>query len=208
MINPFDTVSAKKTSLVLLEGAQELLGADLYRRFLPPSDCIESMPGLAARPVMVSFGLREMARFTRQLEAAYGVSGGRGLAQRIGRAAFKYSLQVLGDDAGLRSQEYRLLPPLRRLETGLQGLARVIAAETGDRITLTSEADHWQWRQASSETNGRVHAAGPACYLLVGFLQEFLCWAGGGRYYRVVESECRESTGPECVFRIDKKALD
>jgi predicted hydrocarbon binding protein len=46
------------------------------------------------------------------------------------------------------------------------------------------------------------------CYLIAGLLQEFTTWADGGRFYRIMETECRGNGSQACLYRIEKKPLD
>jgi hypothetical protein len=197
-------IPAKITAQILSAGAQELLGVDRCQCFFPsPAN------GNNSFTFTPSFGLEEMAAFTRQLEAAYGVQGGRGLALRIGRASFKYGLQMFGEETGLYSLAFRLLPVQRRLETGLGMLSQIISVDTGDAVRIDSQADFWLWRQSSGGTMlSSLHAPEPACYPLVGLLQDFLQWADSGRFYPAVECAGSAVAQPESVIRIGKKALD
>jgi hypothetical protein len=49
---------------------------------------------------------------------------------------------------------------------------------------------------------------GPACHLWVGFLQEYLYWASGGKLYSVFETECVACGASACKIVIDRQALD
>jgi hypothetical protein len=42
------------------------------------------------------------------------------------------------------------------------------------------------------------------CHFNVGMLQEFLTWAGGGKIYHVLETECIAQGGSACTIRIEK----
>jgi hypothetical protein len=199
MIEQSARLHSKRSSMFLGQAAEELLGTQLSARFFGSSNSQE---------LQISLLPDEMAVCTRLLETAYGSAGGRGLALRIGRAAFKYALNCFGDDHGLRSLEFRLLPAQRRLETGLRILSQMITEETGDRITIENEPDCWVWRQVSLAPNHKAPSGEKACYIQIGLLQEFLSWAGGGRFHKVVETSCRAAGNDSCLFRIDKKALD
>lgn len=146
--------------------------------------------------------------FLRELEAIYGTSGGRGLALRIGRATFRYGLKHFGEQAGFRATEFRLLPAPRRLENGLRALARIIAKEWGGEIQVSDEGAHWLWRMEPGRSIAGSSSQGASCFLIAGLLQEFTAWAGGGRFYRVVETECLASGSPACLYRIEKRPLD
>ena len=155
--------------------------------------------------------LADAASVTRlpiALEQRYGAPGGRGLALQIGRSAFKYLLQRRGDAMGMTSVDFRLQRTPQRMQAGLHLLAQQLIRDSGDQITISDTDTHWLWRSENCPVcMGRATGAA-SCYLTVGLIQEFLAWSGGGRFYRVVETECRAAGASACTFRIEKKPLD
>ncbi len=148
-----------------------------------------------------TFSLAQVNLFMHALKEMCGETGSRGLALRIGRAAFQYGLKRYGDQAGFRSMEYRLLPAPRRLEDGLHRLANIVEGEWGSNITVSDEGTFWQWRMSRQ-------AVTQDCFIIAGLLQEFTSWAGGGRFYRVLETECQGWGSPACTYRVEKKPID
>jgi predicted hydrocarbon binding protein len=179
---------------ILFQGAQDLLGSENLR------NVIDLLPS----PV----SLDDASHFVDILEARYGLAGGRGIALRIGRIAFQYGIKQFGEQAGFNTVEYRLLPAPRRLEIGLQRIADIVSLHCNDKITILDEGVQWLWRSESSPFCQDRHSADPCCFLTVGFLQAFMSWAGSGRFYRVVETNCQAVGDNCCIFRIDKKPLD
>lgn len=195
---------------IFLDSAQELLGKvtlqGLVGRFAP-----ENQPVKANGTDKHAVGAQvvfQPEQFVQILEEIYGIPGGRGLALRMGRAAFRYGLKQLGEEAGLNAVAYRLLPVPRKQETGLKILAQQVEQLLGDRITLTDEGDAWIWRSENCPFCHNRKSEDPCCAMTVGFLQEFMSWASGGRYYRVVETACHATNGTACTFRIEKKPVD
>jgi hypothetical protein len=181
------------TAQFLYEGAQELLGADFLQTVMqkrsPASGC--------------DWTLAEIRPFLRSLEARFGEPSSHGLTLRIGRAAFRYGLKQLGEQAGFYAANFRLLPAPRRLESGLRTLAAVVADGLGDQVAVAADEGAWYWKMRwEGEMDGRY------CYLVTGMLQEFSSWAGNGRFYQVKETECQAAGAQTCTFRIDKKPLD
>lgn len=196
MLKTADSMCSQQISQILMEGAQELLGADALRRMAWGS-------GVGAED-----GCNQLAGLSLALEQQYGLAGGRGLALRVGRSAFKYLLQRHGEQLGFTSVEFRLQRAPQRLRAGLSLLAGRLAQECGDQIDVQEEAAHWVWRSQRCPVCWERHAQDASCYLTVGMIQEFMAWASGGRYHRVVETGCRAAGDLACVFRIDKQALD
>ena len=193
---------------IFLEGAEDVLGADQLRRLVKEitprgNESEGKYPGEDSSLTMVDAG-----PLLWRLESMYGVAGGRGLAVRIGRSAFKYGLRQYGDQAGFHTAEFRLLPSPRRIAAGLQVMAQLLGEECHDVITVTDGDTCWLWQSQRCPICHDHTSPDPCCYLVAGLLQEFAAWAGGGRFYPVMETACRASGGPACEFRIDKKPLD
>ncbi len=207
MLNGRKVVSANPNlnAQILLDGAQEILGRETLRnvieRISPSGQSANALAHAAGRgSAGGSPALGDAGSFVRALEEIYGAPGGRGLALRIGRASFRSWLKYFGDKAGFRTTEFRLLPAPRRLKNGLQTLAQFIGEESGRAVSVSDGEDCWLWRVDSACSHN--------CFLIAGLLQEFTTWAGGGRFYRVVETECLASGGLACVDRIEKNPLD
>jgi hypothetical protein len=183
------------------EGAQELLGEEKFHQIL---DCQNH----GAQENIPSFSGKEAGSFLQLLETMYGRPGGHGLALRIGRTSFKYALKRMNSASPLNHTQFRLLPVGRRLETGLGHLAQFVSSGDLPPSTVTCTEDHWLLHSASVPDCSERQGFDPCCYAFTGLLQEFMLWAGNGRYYRVVETRCRATGSLECEFRIDKKPLD
>jgi predicted hydrocarbon binding protein len=189
---------------VILESAREMFGSVPWRE-PGAGKAVGEAAGKARDKIR---DLKDVSTLLDRLEDTYGPNGAHGLTQRFGKAVFRVGLKQLGGQAGFRAMEYRTLPSPRRVEVGLEALARMISATTGDEITVAEDGTHWYVRVPNcTECRGRT-AAGPACFAMVGMIQEFAAWASGGRFYRVIETECSAAGAPACVFRIDKTPLD
>jgi hypothetical protein len=198
MVKTFVNTDSQVAAHILLDGAQEILGMELIQKVIERAGLEHISAVHGSRP---NLSFAQVNLFMRALEEMCGETGSHGLALRIGRAAFQYGLKQYGDQAGFRSMEYRLLPTPRRLESGLHSLAKIVARECGSKITVSDEGAFWQWQM------GR-QAAAQDCFLIAGLLREFTSWAGGGRFYRVVETECQVWGNPACTFRVEKRPLD
>jgi hypothetical protein len=67
------------------------------------------------------------------LEETLGARGARGLARRMGAAAFDRVLRPVGAIAAMRDPAFQSLPEDRRLRAGLYGLARTLGSLTSRR---------------------------------------------------------------------------
>lgn len=181
---------------ILTESAQELLGKELFYRYTAHYEAQEP------------FRLMNAGAFFRELEKAYGIPGGQGLALRIGQAMFRLSLQQYGEQAGFRSMEYRMMPSPRRVEAGLHSLGRMLSEAISGEVAVSDAGAYWKWQIETPLALQERPFPGPDCHMIAGFLQEFTSWAAGGRFYKISEIECRALGARACVFQIDKKPLD
>jgi hypothetical protein len=153
------------------------------------------------------FDFAEMAAIHESLESMYGVRGGRGLALKIGRAAFANGFREFGVLRGLGDAAFRALPLPLRLDYGLRALVTVLnnfsdqtsSVETeGKDLLFISEVCPMAWGRSSDK---------PVCHAMSGILQECLRWATNGHEFYVREIACRASGAEACVFRINKQAI-
>ena len=196
MIEPIVRNVSDIATQIFLEGARELLGVEQWSRFAVGYHA-------SGMPEKTQAGI-----LSRSLEEIYGPAAGQGLALRIGRAMFRHGLKQLGDQAGFRAIDFRMLPAPRRVENGLYSLARLMAEYTHSKVVVADEGHYWSWRVEHCPVCQGFHANEPCCYLMVGLIQEFASWADGGHFYRVAEVACQAACADACVFHIDKRPLD
>ncbi len=193
MVETITNGMAEIAAQVILDSAREMFGTQPLRG------------GYSARELQ---HVKDVSALLNGLEDSFGPPGAHGLAQRFGKTVFRNGLRQLGGKAGFRAMEYRMLPSPKRVAVGLAALADIVARTVNETITVTDDGEHWVWKvEACGDCEPRLGAE-PYCFALVGLIQEFATWASGGRFYRVVESECRASGAAACLFLIDKSPLD
>jgi predicted hydrocarbon binding protein len=150
------------------------------------------------------------------LESAYGPRAGRGLAQRVGRACFKYGLREFGAELGLTDLAFRLQPLPVKLKTGSEALAALFNEQSGQHVLLERDEQHIYWRiercplcsgrpmDASDVVRDTISHNDPFCHLAVGLLQEALYWVSGGKCFEVREEECIACGDSACTIVIDQ----
>jgi len=195
-----------QASHILMEGVQEIIGRSGVFAVLkvtpnderPPSleQLYEDMPSDGAVSVMSA------------LDDMYGVRGGRGVALRAGRASFKYLLHTFGEKIELTSLSFRLQPTRVRLKSGLSKLSGLLSKEWGAQINMSEDVRYWYWRVHDCPECAQANSDHMMCHFTTGLLQEYLSWAGGGKYYNVVETDCCAKGAEACVFRVDPVPLD
>src|SRR5512140_3212299 len=166
---------------ILFLSMEEILGRsglNAVLNFANLSNYIDNYPPYNQDP---GFSFIDISRLQVALEQAYGPRSGRGLAQRIGRVTFKYSLREFGAELGLTDLAFRLLPLQAKLKTGTEALAGLFNKFTDQRVRLEWDEKHihWQiercpfcWERSAGEGPDRTN--GPCCNQAVGFLQEAL----------------------------------
>ena len=179
-----------------MEGVKEIVGPEDARSLIQQArpagrEDGKNFPGLGA--------------LERALEERYGDCCGKGVAVRVGRASFKYGLQQWGELAGVNVPSYQLLPAERRVREGLEKLAEVFSKQTGMAARVFEDEQHWSFRMEARPDLPQGIPDEPACHMVIGMLEGFMSWAGGGKFYQVNQVECCDPNPGECLFTIDKK---
>ncbi len=186
---------------IMLEGVHDILG----------QTGVNAISNLASRPFspgnQVVKPLGELSNIQGVLETVYGKQGGQGIALRAGRASSQMIFRQFGPGLGLNDLDYRLLPTPTRIKVGLAAFARVVSELCCEPFLAAEDGEAWLWQARTCPVCWRRQSEKPACYFIVGLLQEFVSTVSG-RIYNVVETECLAAGAESCLFRIDKQALE
>ena len=192
---------------LLLQALEETLGpaslADVLRA-AGLAEWLRHRPPLNAEQ-QVPFG--QISTLLQALETLYGASG-LGLAQRAGCACFRRGLDEFGAQTALASLDFRLLPLGRKLRATVEVLAGLLNQHGDQQVRLEEEDGRLIWQDSRCPLCWGRRAAAPCDHLTVGFLQESLYWASGGRHFAVTQTRCAAAGDDVCSFVIEKKALD
>lgn len=151
--------------------------------------------------------LKQISYLQAGLESAYGTRVGRGLALRIGRVCFKYSLGEFGSELGFSDLSFRLLPLQAKLKTSNEAFAALFNTITGQHIHLETDVKCITWQIEHCPLCRSRHSEVPCCHLAVGWLQEALFWVSGGKYFEVEEQKCIANGANACTIVIDRVPL-
>jgi predicted hydrocarbon binding protein len=138
----------------------------------------------------------------------YGEKGGHGVMIRSGRASFKYLLRRYDTRTHMNSIEFRLLPTQNRISRGLEILSNLLAEEFHDQIWVEESDISWEMRIANSADIHSEAEEVVLCPYITGLLQEYLSWAGMGKFYLVEETECRGAGAQTCTFCINRQPIE
>jgi hypothetical protein len=138
------------------------------------------------------------------LESAYGPRAGRGLSLRVGRACFKYGLREFGTELVLTDLAFRLLPFQTKLKTGTDAFAALFNTYTDQIVRLERDERYIYWLMERCPLCWERQSEGPCCHLALGFLQEALFWASGGKHLDVEEKQSIADVDGTCTIQIDR----
>ncbi len=163
----------------------------------------------------MEFPFETISHLQAALEEAYGPRSGRGVAQRIGRASFKYGLREFGPELGLTDLAFRLLPLPAKLKAGSEAMATLFNSCTDQRVRIERDETfiYWHiercplcWERHAQEGTGHAFS-GPCCNLAVGLLQEALYWLSAGKYFEVTEEKCIACGDSACTILINQTPM-
>ena len=150
----------------------------------------------------------EIGGLMKALDDMYGPRGGRGIALRAGRAAFKYGIKEFGPVLGIADLAFRLLPLNMKLKVGADIFAEAFNRFSDQIVKVTDEEERIVWQNVRCPMCWGRKSDSPCCHLAVGILQESLYWVSGGKHFDVTETTCTAIGHETCTFIIDKKAMD
>lgn len=193
---------------IMLESMEEVMGQNGLRDVLALADHGQLAGNYPPANLEREFSFETISALQSTLEQAYGPRGGRGLAQRVGRACFKYGLRDFGDSLGLTETAFRLLPMRSKLRTAGAALAGLFNQYTDQRVRLDEADGKLLWQIDRCPLCWGRHADEAVCHLAVGLLQESLYWLSSGKIFRVEETHCAARGDSACVIEIHSTPLD
>lgn len=152
-----------------------------------------------------AFDFAAVAALGSALEQIYGVRGARGIASRIGQAAFAHDLKDFGVMRAATDPAFRALPIERRALYGLQSLAALFENFSDQRNRVEEDSRAFQFIIENSPYAWGRESEKPVCDMMTGILIESLRWASNGYQFHVSEVACRATGSEECVFRIHRE---
>ena len=192
---------------IILDSMQEVVGRNGLNAVLNLAgrgDLVDKFPPLDSKQ---DFSFATVSGLLTQLEHVYGPRGGRGLATRVGRVAFKYGMREFGVQMRLTELVFRLMPFGEKLRTGGQSLADLFNRETDQRVRIDQRDGNLLWVIERCPLCWERHADEAVCHLAVGLLQESLYWISSGKIFNVEETHCIAKGDATCTIEIDAQPL-
>ncbi len=193
---------------LLLLGLEEVLGRSGLNAVLNLAQLRHLIEGYPANNLELQLTFVEVRAVLRALEVMYGPRAARGLALRAGRAVFRHGLKEFGESQNLTDLSFRLQPLNQRLKLAAEACAAVYSQHIGRDVKLSDENGQLIWTMSACPECWGRQSTEPACYLVVGVLQESACWASGGKNFQVEETTCVARGDPVCTFVLEKRPLD
>jgi predicted hydrocarbon binding protein len=153
------------------------------------------------------FNFSDFSALNQALEEMYGPRGGRGLAQRAGRAAFADSLRNFGALAGVGDLAFKVLPLHTKMRIGIPAMAKIFSQISDQYSTVQEREEDFVYTIHRCPVCWGRKADRPVCFIAVGLLQEGLKWLSGGNEFRINESRCVAMGDPVCDFVIQKRPI-
>jgi predicted hydrocarbon binding protein len=191
----------------LLTATADVMGRTGLKLLLDSVNLDHYAIDLPADDLKREFSFESMAAFHIALEDSYGTRGGRGMALRIGRAAFSLGFKHFGVMAGMSHQAFRALPLEERTRLGLEGLAHIFNHFSDQHTLVEATADSFQVIVNPSPMAWGRKSDRPVCHSLAGIIQECVRWASNGREFGVVETACQACGAGACIFNVSKSPL-
>lgn len=196
-----------KIARLSLSAIEEVMGKNGLNAILNLAGLSHLIDHLPADNLERAFDFADYSSLFGALEEMYGPRGGRGLAQRAGRAVFMEGLRNFGALAGAGDLAFKILPLSTKLRIGLPAMAKIFSTTSDQHSTVEEKDDHFVYTIHRCPVCTGRHTEKPCCHMATGLLQEGLKWLSGGREFRVIETKCVAAGEPTCDFVIYKEPI-
>jgi predicted hydrocarbon binding protein len=198
---------ANKIARISLQALEEVMGKNGLNAILNLAHLPHLIDNLPPDNLGREFNFADFSALNQALEEMYGPRGGRGLAQRAGRAAFADSLRNFGALAGVGDLAFKVLPLHTKMRIGIPAMAKIFSQISDQRSTVQEREEDFVYTIHRCPVCWGRKADRPVCFIAVGLLQEGLKWLSGGNEFRINESRCVAMGDPVCDFVIQKRPI-
>ncbi len=196
-----------KIARIAMMALEEVMGKNGVNAILNMANLQSHIDNLPANNLERQFDFADFSVINGALEEMYGPRGGRGLAQRAGRAAFNEGLRNFGALAGVGDMAFKVLPLQAKMRIGLPAMAKIFTQTSDQLSTVEEKDDHFIYTIHRCPVCHGRHTDKPCCFFATGLLQAGLKWVSGGNEFRVNESRCVAVGDPVCEFVIYKEPI-
>jgi predicted hydrocarbon binding protein len=193
-----------RISFIALEEVMGKNGINAVLHMAKLSHFIDNYPPDDLKP---GFDFADFGALNQALEDMYGPRGARGLALRMGRAAFAHVVRDFGPMVGMADLAFKVLPLSTKLKVGTRAMAEAFSKVTDQITRVEEDEEKFIYIIERCPVCWGRKTDRPVCFQAVGILQEGLRWVSGGKDFRVEETLCIAKGDPTCTFIIDKEPI-
>ncbi len=196
-----------KISRIAILALEEVMGKNGMNAILNLAGLPELIDNYPPDNLERQFDFADFSAINGALEEMYGPRGGRGLAQRAGRATFSNGLRNFGALAGVGDMAFKVLPLPAKLRIGLPAMAKIFSTTSDQLSTVQDQGDNLLYIIHRCPVCWGRHTDKPACFIATGLLQESLKWVSGGLEFRVSQVTAKSAGAETCDFLIAKEPI-
>lgn len=207
IVAPSGLFYPNKMIRIFLEALEDVMGTNGLNALLHRAGLSQYIAQRPPENLQREVDFAHISSLSVALEDLYGVRGGRGLAQRAGRAVFAQGLKNFGALAGAGDLAFRVLPLAAKLKMGIPAVASIFT-NFSDQLSVVEEYDdHYLYVIKKCSMCWNRTSDKPCCHIATGILQEALRWVSGGREFRIVETKCHAMGAEFCEYVIYKEPI-
>jgi predicted hydrocarbon binding protein len=192
---------------IYLEAMEEVMGKNGLNAILNMANLKNLIDNYPPENLDRQFDFADYSALSGALEEMYGPRGGRGLAQRAGRASFAQGLRNFGALAGAGDLAFKILPLGAKLKIGIPAMAKIFSAVSDQKSTVEETETEFRYIMKPCPVCWGRKSDKPMCYAGVGLLQEGLKWVSGGHEFKVYETQCVACGDDACVLVVPKEPI-
>jgi hypothetical protein len=134
----------------------------------------------------------------------FGALPAKGFALRAGRSAFYYWMRQYAVNYGWREPEFRYRPTRAKIKQGLHDLGNWFDINANLKITFQDTEKYWNLSIVTPFHTSAIETED----FLAGIFQEFMVWAGSGRFYQVKTTIKPNILAQDFHLALYKEAID
>jgi len=196
-----------KVARIYLQAMEEVMGKNGLNAILNMAHLKHLIDNYPPDNLEREFDFADYSSLNGALEEMYGARGGRGLAQRAGRASFAQGLRNFGALAGAGDLAFKVLPLGAKLKLGIPAMAKVFSSVSDQKSTVEESDGEYIYKMRPCPVCFGRKSDKPMCFAGVGLLQEGLKWVSGGHEFKVYETKCIAAGDEACVLVIPKEPI-
>jgi predicted hydrocarbon binding protein len=192
---------------IYLQAMEEVMGKNGLNAILNMANLKHLIDNYPPENLDRQFDFADYSSLSGALEEMYGPRGGRGLAQRAGRASFAQGLRNFGALAGAGDLAFKVLPLGAKLKIGIPAMAKIFSSVSDQKSTVEETSSEYIYTMKPCPVCWGRKSDKPMCYAGIGLLQEGLKWVSGGHEFKVYETKCVGCGDDACVLVIPKEPV-